>query len=104
MPQGGYLCFLDTSPKLPSSLLANHVSDRVKALSGPDQTLNVLLIREKVSKLSEKVTLDGSLQLILGNNGTAASTDRTLKPIDISQVKTKVIELRNQMDPASLAE
>ena len=53
VPQGGYLCFLDTSPKLPSSLLANHVSDRVKALSGPDQTLNVLLIREKVSKLSE---------------------------------------------------
>ena len=61
VPQGGYLCYLDSSPKLPSSLLANHVADRVKSLSSPDQVLNVLLIRAKCSKLSPKVPLDGAL-------------------------------------------
>ena len=30
VPSGGYLCFLDPSPKLPSDLLANHVCGRVK--------------------------------------------------------------------------
>ena len=36
VPEGGYLCYLDSSPKLPSSLLANHISDRVKSLSSPE--------------------------------------------------------------------
>ena len=103
MQPGGYLCFLDSSPKLPSSLLANHVSKRVKNLAIGDSTLNVLLIREKVSKLSQRLTLDNSLQLILGNSGVGVG-DSILKPIDLSQIRTKVVELRNQMDPASLAE
>ena len=51
VPEGGYLCFLDPSPKLPSNLLANHVCERVKQCKN-GETLNVLLIREKVSKLS----------------------------------------------------
>ena len=61
VPADGYLCYLDSSPKLPSSLLANHVADRVKSLTSPEQVLNVLLIRAKCSKLSPKVPLDGSL-------------------------------------------
>ena len=61
VPDGGYLCFLDSSPKLPSSLIANHVADRVKNFTSPDQVLNVLLIRAKCSKLSPKVPLDGAL-------------------------------------------
>ena len=61
VPEGGYLCYLDSSSKLPSSLLANHVADRVKNLTSPDQVLNVLLIRAKCSKLSPKVPLDGAL-------------------------------------------
>ena len=61
VPEGGYLCYLDSSPKLPSSLIANHVADRVKSLASPEQVLNVLLIRAKCSKLSPKVPLDGAL-------------------------------------------
>ena len=64
VPEGGYLCFLDPSPKLPSNLLANHVCGRVKQYRN-GETLNVLLIREKISKLSKEVTLKTSLQLIL---------------------------------------
>lgn len=75
MPQGGYLCFLDSSPKLPSSLLGNHVADRVRKISNPDETLNVLLIRSKVSKLSPEVKLDGALQLILGNAEAETMSD-----------------------------
>ena len=105
MPQGGYLCFLDTSPKLPSSLLGNHVADRVKNLASPEDALNVLLIRAKCSKLSPKVPLDGALQLILGNGGSQADEGPVpLKPIDITQLQTKVVELRQYMDPGSLAE
>ena len=59
--EGGYLCYLDSSPKLPSSLLANHIADRVLQLSTSEQVLNVLLIRSKVSKLSPAVSLDGAL-------------------------------------------
>ena len=65
--EGGYLCYLDSSPKLPSSLLGNHIADRVLQLRHPEQVLNVLLIRSKVSKLSPAVSLDAALQLILGN-------------------------------------
>ena len=61
VPNGGYLCYLDSSPKLPSQLLANHVANRVKMLSSPDEVLNVLLVRAKCSKLSPKVPLDGAL-------------------------------------------
>ena len=60
VPQGGYLCFLDPSPKLPSNLLANHACGRVKQYKN-GETLNVLLIREKVSKLSKQVSLKTSL-------------------------------------------
>lgn len=60
VPAGGYLCFLDPSPKLPSSLLTNHVAGRVKKFKN-GETLNVLLIREKVSKLSNSVNLKTSL-------------------------------------------
>ena len=87
VPPGGYLCFLDSSPKLPSSLLANHIAYRVRGLSNPDDTLNVLLIRAKCSKLSPKVPLDGALQMILGNAFASQMDEGSsgpvgLKPID----------------------
>jgi ubiquitin-like modifier-activating enzyme ATG7 len=102
VPAGGYLCFLDPSPKLPSNLLANHVSGRVKQLKN-GETLNVLLIREKVSKLSKEVNLKTSLQLILGN-GEPANDQVTMMAIDIAKTKPKVTELRRFMDPGNLAE
>lgn len=110
MPEGGYLCYLDSSPKLPSCLLANHVADRVKALTSPEQVLNVLLIRAKCSKLSPKVPLDGALQLILGNADASSMTDDSvsqsahLKAIDTSKLLTKEVELKSYMDPGNLAE
>ena len=77
----------------------------MKNLGSPEDVLNVLLIRAKCSKLSPKVPLDGALQLILGNNGSQADEGLVpLKPIDITQLQTKVVELRQYMDPGSLAE
>ena len=90
--QGDFLCFLDSSPRLPSSLLANHVADRVKRLSQPDQILQVVLIRAKCSKLSPKVPLDGALLLQLGNAELGmemSEPDKSrapLKPIDLNQI------------------
>lgn len=57
MKVGEILCVLDPSPKLPSALIINHVC---KAEVG-----TVLLIREKLSRLSPKVTLDLSIVLNL---------------------------------------
>lgn len=76
--QDGYLCFLDSSPKLPSTMLGNHVADRVMSLQMFEDTLNVLLIRAKVSKLSPEVSLDGALQLLLGNAEAGAMSDRDM--------------------------
>lgn len=60
-------------------MLGNHVSDRVKSLRSPDDTLNVLLIRSKVSKLSPQVSLDGALQLLLGNAEAGAMSDEDMQ-------------------------
>ena len=77
----------------------------MKNLGSPEDVLNVLLIRAKCSKLSPNVPLDRALQLILGNNGSQADEGPVpLKPIDITQLQTKVVELRQYMDPGSLAE
>ena len=102
VPTGGYLCFLDPSPKLPSNLLANHACGRVKQYKN-GETLNVLLIREKISKLSSSVSLKTSLQLILGN-GEPTNEEVILKAIDLVKMKPKVTELRRFMDPGNLAE
>ena len=102
IPEDGYLCFLDPSPKLPSNLLANHVSRRVKQLKN-GKALNVLLIREKISKLSKQVTLKTSLQLILGN-GDPTTEEVAMKPIDFANMKPKETELKRFMDPGNLAE
>ena len=102
IPEDGYLCFLDPSPKLPSNLLTNHVCRRVKQLKD-GKALNVLLIREKISKLSKQVTLKTSLQLILGN-GDPTTEEVTLKPIDFANMKPKETELKRFMDPGNLAE
>ena len=110
VPDDGYLCFLDPSSKLPSNLLANRVSDRVRSLAKieGDKELKVILIRGQISKLSKEVSLKKSLVLILGCDKSAAemleSQDTTFKRIDTKAIKPKVIELRRQMDPSSLAE
>jgi molybdopterin/thiamine biosynthesis adenylyltransferase len=61
-------------------------------------SLNVVLIREKLSKLTETVTLKQSIIMTLLNTG---STDVEYKPHQCREVS---IELKKQMDPASLAE
>ena len=53
LAEGGYLCFLDPSPKLPSQLVANYM---IAHFAKTGQTkLNVVLVREKLSKLSDSV-------------------------------------------------
>jgi len=58
---GGYLCFIDPSPQLPSRLVVNHILNHF--IKNEDaETLNVLLIREKLSKLSKNANnLDKSI-------------------------------------------
>ena len=65
VPPGGYLCFLDSSPKLPSSLLANHIAYRVRGLSNPDDTLNVLGLFDCCRELMVDDNRDGALQMLL---------------------------------------
>jgi len=67
--------------------------------------LNVLLIRSKVSKLSPSVSLDGALQLILGNREAAVMSNSSGRPgLKELRVETKKIELKSYMDPGNLAE
>lgn len=57
----------------------------------------VVLIREKLSRLSQKVTLENSIMMELGfQEATPGIVSKTLK--------TKVVELKTQMDPSNLAE
>jgi hypothetical protein len=52
---GDILFILDPSPKLPSSLVINHICF--------NKSKKVVLIREKLSRLSQKVTLDNSIMM-----------------------------------------
>ena len=57
----------------------------------------VILIREKLSRLSQKVTLENSIIMELGfQEATPGIVSKTLK--------TKVVELKTQMDPSNRAE
>ena len=57
----------------------------------------VILIREKLSRLSQKVTLENSIIMELGfQEATPGIVSKTLK--------TKVVELKTQMVPSNLAE
>jgi hypothetical protein len=51
------LYILDPSPKLPSVLVINHLVLKKSA--------KVILIREKLSRMSSKVTLDNSIMMEL---------------------------------------
>ena len=54
---GDILYILDPSPKLPSSLVINHIIFK--------KSVKVVLIREKLSRVSPKVTLDNSIMMEL---------------------------------------
>lgn len=54
---GEILYILDPSPKLPSSLVVNHIIFK--------KSVKVVLIREKLSRVSPKVTLDNSIMMEL---------------------------------------
>lgn len=59
------MCFFDNSPKHPSMLLNNliHKYQREFRSSNSQEdtfVLKIVLIKDKISKMSESVTLDGS--------------------------------------------
>jgi len=87
---GGVLCLLDPSPKLPSALILNQV-----ALS---KAQKVLLVRDKLSRLSQKITLDASIAMVLDHEAC--------EEVKIhNRVRaTKKVELKAMMDPGALAE
>jgi hypothetical protein len=66
--QGGsdiaFMAFMDPSPQLPSEMVANHMLLGAQA----DEELPVLLLREKVSKLSESLTLAKSIFMVVKRN------------------------------------
>jgi hypothetical protein len=76
---GDVLYILDPSPKLPSALVINHIVLK--------KSTKVVLIREKLSRLSPKVTLDNSIMMELE---IAEAT-----PLQVIKApKTKVVELK----------
>ena len=83
------LCIFDASPKLPSVTVVNHIC-LAKAKK-------VLLIREKLSRLSGKMSLDASIGLLLDHEDY-----ETKFTWDVNA--TKKVELKALMDPSSLAE
>ena len=83
------LCIFDASPKLPSVTVVNHIC-LAKAKK-------VLLIREKLSRLSSKLSLDASIGLLLDHEDHETKFTWDVKA-------TKKVELKALMDPSSLAE
>jgi len=81
---------LDPSPKLPSALVINQICKaRIE---------KVLLIRDKISRLSNSVTLDSSIALLL-------EYAEVESPKIHNKIRaTKKVELRSLMDPGALAE
>ena len=66
-----YLCFFDSSPLLPSKLLHNYLvklnhyfnTTVSKERNINELNLKIILIRDKISQLSESITLEGSFYL-----------------------------------------
>jgi ubiquitin-like modifier-activating enzyme ATG7 len=83
------LYILDPSPKLPSATVINHLVLK--------KSTKVVLIREKLSRLSPKVTLDNSIMMEL--EFASSNLSQVIKT-----PKTKIVELKTQMDPSNLAE
>lgn len=87
---GNFLCFLDSSSKLPSSLLVN-------GLVLHEKREEIILIREKLSKISQKMTLDNSILLKIKQS----CAEIKFKPC---KWQHRTIELGMHMDPEHLAE
>lgn len=84
-----FACFIDCSPKLPSALLNNYLF-----LERADK---VILIRDKLSKLTPKVKLDNSIYMEFKYGVEPTSTFKT------ASIIKNTFELKTVMDPASLA-
>ncbi len=84
-----FACFIDCSPKLPSALLSNYLF--------LERAEKVILIRDKLSKLSPKVKLDNSIYMEFKYGVEPISAFKT------ASIVTNTFELKTVMDPASLA-
>ena len=70
-------------------------------LEGSDQALQVILLREKVSKLSEQMTVSKSIYMTVVNTNPS-SVEKKWHEAKFLQVK--ITCLKDQMDQKSLAE
>ena len=77
------------------------MSHRVSFLE-KSEDLKVILIRDKISKLSNEVSLQGSLLIELTCDQEKKPKSIELAPLKVSN--TKQIELKSFMDPKVLAE
>jgi len=59
-----YLVIMDASPAMPSEMVANHLA---QVMQGRADEMKVILLREKVSKLSQSFTVAKSIYMTVVN-------------------------------------
>ena len=90
-----YIVFMDPSPTLPSEMLANHLE------LSKFEKINLILLREKVSRLSDSLSLANTIMMSILKNDPTRAKDA---PVKSTMLKVRKISLKAQMDHASLAE
>lgn len=116
LQDNAYLCYFDPSPLLPSILLKNYLvklraffNKHSTAASGTQFTLRVLSIRDKISKLTEEVTLKDTFYMEFKftkaePESAEAGQGIRLKEFDFNTIKGYTITLKDQLDPKIIAE
>jgi hypothetical protein len=82
---------LDPSPKLPSQLVANYIMQQF--ITSNDDTINLILIREKLSKLSSEVNFKSSIFMNLAYTSATPEDPSGIKFIE-HPMKEVTIELK----------
>jgi ubiquitin-like modifier-activating enzyme ATG7 len=112
LQQNAFLCYFDPSPLLPSQLLKNYIA-KLRAYFNKnsqekEMTLKVLSIRDKISKLTEELTLKDTFYMEFKfakeDIQSAESSLLRLKDFDNNTIKGHTITLKDQMDPKVIAE
>eukprot|EP00347_Sterkiella_histriomuscorum_P010372 403376553 len=104
-----FLVFFDSSPLLPTKLLKNYIAKINHRFQKEEngeisKVLKIILVRDKISQLSEQVTIDNSFYLEVKLTKQENYEGLQLVPIDFSQLKPVKISLKEQMDPKIISE
>jgi len=80
-----YIVFMDPSPTMPSEMLANHLE------LSKFEKINVILLREKVSRLSDSLTLSNSIMMSMVKHDETRGKDA---PVKSNMLKVRKISLK----------